>query len=72
MNDQADAEYREHVVRTVEYNTGGKNLLETIDAAYIRIHVCANAGYQPEAINQAIADILKAGELREGGYVVAE
>ena len=73
MNDQSRAEYRERVVRTVDYNTGGSSP-DALDADHIRVHLCANGGYPVDAINRAIADALEAGELREveGGYVVAE
>ena len=67
------AEYRERVVRTVDYNTGG-SAPDALDADHIRVHLCANAQYAVDDINRAIADALEAGELVEvkGGYVVVD
>ena len=73
MSDQSRTEYRERVVRTVEYKTGG-SAPDVLDADHIRVHLCANAQYAVDDSNRAIVDALEADDLVEveGGYVVAD
>ena len=54
----------ERIVRTVEANTSGSGP-DAIDAAHIRIILCANSGYPVEQVNQAIAIALEQGRLTE-------
>lgn len=65
----------ERVVRTVEANTSGSGP-DAIDAAHIRVILCANSGYPVEQVNQAIMTALEQGRLIEhdkmGGYAVAQ
>jgi hypothetical protein len=65
----------ERVVRTVEANTSGSGP-DAIDAAHIRVILCANSGYSVEQVNQAIATALEQGRLtehdKEGGHAVAQ
>ncbi|WP_336365347.1 hypothetical protein [Halalkalicoccus salilacus] len=65
----------ERVVRTVEANTKGSGP-DAIDAAHIRVILCANSGYPIEQVNQAIATALEQGRLTEheekDGYSVAQ
>ncbi|MFC7009970.1 hypothetical protein [Halalkalicoccus salilacus] len=65
----------ERVVRTVEANTKGSGP-DTIDAAHIRVILCANSAYPVEQVNQAIATALEQGQLTEheekDGYIVAQ
>ena len=65
----------ERVVRTVEANTKGSGP-DAIDAAHIRVILCANSDYPLEQVNQAIATALEQGRLiehdEEDGYIVAQ
>lgn len=65
----------ERVIRTIELNTSGSGP-DAIDAAHIRVILCANSGYPVEKVNQAIATALEQGRLIEhdekDGYVVAQ
>jgi hypothetical protein len=65
----------ERVVRTVEANTKGSGP-DAIDAAHIRVILCANSGYPVKQVNQAIATALEQGRLIEqqekNGYSVAQ
>ena len=65
----------ERVVRTVEANTKGSGP-DAIDAAHIRVILCANSGYPVKQVNQAIATALEQGRLTKheetDGYSVAQ
>ncbi|MFC7009674.1 hypothetical protein [Halalkalicoccus salilacus] len=65
----------ERVVRTVEANTSGSGP-DAIDAAHIRVILCANSAYPVKQVNQAIASALEQDRLTEheetDGYSVAQ
>ena len=65
----------ERVVRTVEPNTKGSDP-DAINAAHIRVILCANLGYPVKQVNQVIATALERGRLTEheekDGYIVAQ
>ncbi|WP_122091280.1 hypothetical protein [Halalkalicoccus subterraneus] len=49
------------VVRIIEYNTDAGEP-DTISAAHIRVHLCANRTYPIEEANQATAAALERGD----------
>lgn len=67
----------DHAVRIVDYNTADsadeENRPAALDAAHIRLHLCAHAGYPTGEVNEAIRDAREQGWLieRRDGYVVA-
>lgn len=60
------ATLQEVVLGTVEANTGhGEERPATIDAHHIRVHLCANGGYDSGEVNRTIAKLLEVGQLQE-------